>query len=120
MAQFPIIQQPVYPLATKIKDPSLKSEMENGLVISRPRFTRVPQSFVLKWTALPAADYAVLRDFYRDNVYGGSLAFDWRYPAVAGDPYSGQVFSVRFMGEEFSFNMVAPGYYAGTLTVQEV
>jgi len=120
MIQFPTIQQPVYPLTTKIKDPALKSEMENGLVVSRPRFTRIPQSFALKWTALPAADYAVLRDFYRYTVYGGSLAFEWQYPAVTGDPYSGKVFSVRFTGEDFSFNMVASGYYAGTLTIQEV
>ncbi|MDU4960939.1 MAG: hypothetical protein E6X17_09820 [Sporomusaceae bacterium] len=119
MTQFPSIQQPVYPFTTKIKDPSLQAEMENGLVVSRPRFTRVPQSFVLKWTALPAADYAVLRDFYR-SVYGGSQVFVWCYPSVANDPYSGKVFSVRFTGEEFSFNMVAPGYYAGTVTVQEV
>ena len=120
MAQFPTIQQPVYPFTTKIKDPSLKAEMENGLVISRPRFTRVPQSFVLKWTALPSADYAALRNFYRNSVYGGSLAFDWQYPAVAGDPDSGKLFSVRFTGEDFSFSMVAPGYYAGTLIIQEV
>ncbi|AJQ29640.1 hypothetical protein [Pelosinus fermentans] len=51
MAQFPNIQQPVYPFTTKIKDPSLQSEMENGLVISRAKFTRVPQNFTLKWTA---------------------------------------------------------------------
>ncbi|AJQ29644.1 hypothetical protein [Pelosinus fermentans] len=70
MAQFPNIQQPVYPFTTKIKDPSLQSEMENGLVISRVKFTRLPQIFTLKWTALPAADYAALRDFYRNTVYG--------------------------------------------------
>jgi hypothetical protein len=120
MAQFPNIQQPVYPFTTKIKDPALKSEMENGLVVSRPRFTRVSQSFVLKWTALPAADYAALRDFYRNSVLGGSLAFDWQYPAIANDPDSGKLFSVRFADEEFSFGMVAPGYYAGTLIIQEV
>ncbi len=120
MAQFPNIQQPVYPFTTKIKDPSLQSEMENGLVVSRAKFTRVPQSFVLKWTALPAADFASLREFYRNTVCGGSRAFDWYYPAVANDPYSEKLFSVRFTGEEFSFELSAPGYYSGTLTIQEV
>jgi hypothetical protein len=120
MAQFPSIQQPVYPLTTKIKDPSLQSEMENGLIVSRARFTRMPQTFILKWTALPAADYAALRDFYRNTVYGGSLAFDWYYPTAAGDSYSGQRFSVRFTGGDISFNLAAPGYYSGTLTIQEV
>lgn len=120
MAQFPNIQQPVYPFTTKIKDPSLQSEMENGLVISRARFTRVPQIFTLKWTALPAPDYAVLRDFYRKTVYGGSLVFDWHYPTVANDPYSGKLFSVRFKSEDLSFELAAPGYYSGTVTIQEV
>lgn len=120
MPQFPEIQQPVYPLTTKIKDPSLQAEMENGMVVSRARFTRIPQSFVLKWTALPAADYEKLRNFYRNTVYGGSLAFDWQYPAVANDSYSGKVFSVRFAAGDISFDLAAPGYYAGTLTLQEV
>lgn len=120
MAQFPSIKQPVYPFTTKIKDPSLQSEMENGLVISRVKFTRVPQIFVLKWTALPAADYAALRDFYRKTVYGGSLAFDWYYPAVPNDSYSGKLFSVRFVAGDISFDLAAPGYYSGSLTIQEV
>lgn len=120
MAQFPDIQQPVYPFTTKIKDPSLQSEMENGLVISRAKFTRIPRNFVLKWTALPAADYATLRDFYLNTVQGGSQVFDWHYPTVPSDPYSGQVFSVRFTGEEISFDLTAPGCYSGTLTIQEV
>lgn len=120
MAQFPNVQQPVYPFTTKIKDPSLQSEMENGLVISRAKFTRVPQIFTLKWTALPTADYATLRDFYRNTVYGGSLAFDWYYPTVANDSYSGKLFSVRFKSEDISFDLAAPGYYSGTITIQEV
>ncbi|MBP2656020.1 MAG: hypothetical protein H6Q73_3589 [Firmicutes bacterium] len=120
MAQFPDIQQPVYPFTTKIKDPSLQSEMENGLVISRARFTRTIQTFTLKWTALPVADYVTLRDFYCNTVYGGSLAFDWYYPTVDNDSYSGQLFSVRFTGGDISFDLAGPGYYSGTLTIQEV
>lgn len=120
MAQFPSIQQPIYPFTTKIKDPSLQSEMENGLVVSRAKFTRMPQTFVLKWNALPAADYAAVRDFYRTTVRGGSQAFDWTYPTVANDSYSGQLFSVRFAGGDISFDLATPGYYSGTLTIQEV
>lgn len=120
MAQFPSIQQPVYPFTTKVKDPSLQSEMENGLVISRAKFTRVPQTFSLKWTALPAADFASLRDFYRNTVRGGSLVFDWHYPTVPNDPDSGKLYSVRFTGGDISFDLAAPGYYSGKLTIQEV
>jgi len=120
MARFPNIQQPVYPFTTKIKDPSLQSEMENGMVLSRAKFTRVPKIFTLKWTALSAADYASLRDFYCNTVYGGSLAFDWHYPTVANDSYSGKWFAVRFKSEDISFDLVAPGYYSGSITIQEV
>ena len=120
MAQFPKIQNPVYPLTIKIKDPSLQSEMENGLVISRAKFTRAQQSFTLQWNALPAADYAILRDFYRNTVRGGSFAFEWQYPAIFNDPYAGHLFSVRFVGEDISFDLVTPGYYSGKLTIQEV
>ena len=120
MAQFPDIQQPVYPFTTKLKDPSLQSEMENGLVVSRARFTRVPLNFTLKWTALPAADYALLRDFYLNTVYGGSLAFNWYYPTVPDDSFSGRLFSVRFTGGDVTFELAAPGYYSGKITIQEV
>jgi hypothetical protein len=120
MAQFPNIQQPVYPFTTKIKDPSLQFQMENGIVVSRAKFTRIPQTFVLKWTALPAADYAALRDFYRNTVLGGSKAFDWYYPEVPNDSYTGQKFLVRFTGGDMSFDLAAPGYYSGTVTIQEV
>lgn len=120
MEQFPSIKQPIYPLTTKIKDPSLQSEMENGLVISRAKFTRAIQTFTLQWNALSAADYAILRDFYRNTVRGGSWAFEWQYPVVANDLYSGKRFSVRFVGGDISFDLAAPGYYAGKLTIQEV
>lgn len=120
MAHFPNIKPPVYPFTTKIKDPSLQSETENGLVISRAKFTRTPLTFILKWTALPAADFVLLRDFYRNIVRGGSQAFEWQYPPVPNDSYSEQVFSVRFTGGEFSFELSAPGYYSGSVTIQEV
>jgi hypothetical protein len=120
MAQFPSnIQKPVYPFSTKIKNPSLQSEMENGLVISRPKFTRTPRTFTLKWTALPATDYVVLCDFYMNTVLGGSMAFDWYYPVVPNDPNSDTKFSVRFINEDINFDLVAPGFYSGKVTIQE-
>lgn len=120
MQQFPNIQQPIYPLTTTIKDPSLQSEMENGLVMSRAKFTRALQTFTLQWNALPAADYEILRQFYRHTARGGSLAFAWQYPVVANDSYAGKSFSVRFVGGDIDFDLVAPGYYAGKLKLQEV
>lgn len=119
MLTFPAIQQPSYPLSNKLEDPSLTSKTENGMVVSRPKFTRVRETFVLKWQALPAADYYKLRDFWKTTL-GPSLEFEWTYPVIAGDPYSGKKFTMRFAGGDMNFSMDLPGYYSGELTVQEV
>lgn len=110
----------VYPLSSHIENPAISSPMENGTVVSRPRFTRARETFVLRWTALPVEQYALLRSFWRNDVKGGSMEFNWTYPAVPGDAYSGNVFTVRFTGGEIHFDLVSHGYYAGELTIQEI
>lgn len=118
MANFPDIMLPKYPFKEKLEDPSISSKQENGLVISRPRFTRMRSTFTLSWTALPEVDFATLRTFYR-SVYGGSNSFTWVYPTIAGDEYSGRSFTVLFNGE-LDFDLAAPGLYSGSVTLQEV
>lgn len=113
------IQPPVYPFGNKLENPAMASAMENGTVVSRPRFTRLRETFSLKWTALPAAEYELLRSFWKNTVLGGSDKFTWTYPAIPGDAYSGRVFTVRFTGE-MSFDLVSQGYYSGNITLQEV
>jgi hypothetical protein len=93
--------------------------MENGTVVSRPRYTRNRETFVLNWGALSAADYALLRAFWKTTVLGGSVIFTWTYPVVAGDPFSGQPFNVRFTGGVPSFDLFMPGHYKGSLTIEE-
>jgi len=116
---FPNIQQPSYPLKNKVEDVSLQSTMESGITISRPKFTRARETFTLQWNALPAADFYLLRTFYKTAVYGGSQSFQWTYPQINGDPYSGQAFSVRFTGGVIEFTTSSPGYYSGGLVIQE-
>lgn len=117
---FPVIQQPSYPFSNQWENPALTSKMENGIVVSRPKFTRMRETFTLKWSVLPAADYYALRTFWKHTVLGGSQEFAWTYPEVPGDPYSGQVFTVRFAGSEPKFDLIAPGLYSGELTLEEV
>ncbi len=119
MAVFPDIMQPSYPMRNRIEDPAILSKMENGIVVSRTKYTRSRETFILRWTALPAAHYNTLRSFFKDTVKGGGDTFEWTYPAVAGDPYSGRVFTVRFTGGDIEFELSAPGRYSGELTIQE-
>lgn len=116
---FPTIQPPSYPLKNKIEDVSLQSTMENGITISRPKFTRARETFNLQWNALPANDFSLLRTFFKTVVYGGSQSFQWTYPQIVGDPYAGQAFAVRFAGGTIEFTTSTPGYYTGELVIQE-
>lgn len=116
---FPNIQQPAYPLAEKLENPAIMSQMENGMVVSRPRFTRIRETFTLRWTALPAADYTLLRSFWKTTVLGGSEEFTWTYPTVEGDEYSGKVFTVRFASGDIHFDLASCGLYSGEVTFQE-
>lgn len=118
MFKFPEIQQPVYPLKSKWENPVLTSKMENGTVVSRPKFTRIRETFTLTWNALPAADYARLREFWR-TALGGSVIFLWTYPMVPRDPLSGRSYRMRFGSDAPSFELSAPGYYSGSITMEE-
>lgn len=116
---FPAIKSPAYPLGNALENPAIRSAMENGVVVSRSRFTRIRETFSLRWTALPATDYALLRSFWKNIVFGGSQTFTWTYPVVAGDVYSGKEFIVRFNGD-FHFDLSGYDLYSGAVTLEEV
>lgn len=117
---FPNIKAPAYPFGAKIEDVSLQSKMEDGTVVSRARFTRARETFILNWSALPDADYSLLRTFFKTTVKGGSESFNWTHPTVSGDPYSGQTFTARFVAGDINFSNTAPGIWSGQITIQEV
>lgn len=84
------------------EDPALRSEMEGGYVVSRPRHTRKPRrTFKTGFSSITQADYVKLTDFY-DTVRGGSMVFDWM------DPVTEKVYQVRFAGA-ISFKYVGMG-----------
>lgn len=92
--------------------------MENGIVVSRAKFTRLRETFTLSWDSLPIQDYAQLRNFYK-TVLGGSVIFLWTYPKVENDPLSENQFQMRFSSEEPSFELFSPGFYKGSITLEE-
>lgn len=76
MSSFPSIQQPSYAISTTVGDNSIKSEMINGMVVSRPRYSRQLKKWELQWNGMPATDLGTLRTFY-NTCFGGSVAFVW-------------------------------------------
>ena len=53
---------------------TIESPVEDGYVISRPRYTRVRRTYTVKWDGVNS-DYANIDNFYRITTSGGSLPF---------------------------------------------
>lgn len=117
---FPEITPPMTP-EVQPEDPGISSQMEDGTVISRARFTRSRLTFYLNWgekNPMPTDDKLIFLDFYRNKAKGVSETFEWTCNAPFS-PYYGQKFIVRFVGEPPRFRMVAPGYWGTSCTLQE-
>jgi hypothetical protein len=75
------------------EDPAIRTDMEGGYVVSRPRHTRTPRkTFSVKYTDLSNGDRGTLENFYMNDVRGGSMIFDWT------NPQDNLVYQVRFKG----------------------
>jgi hypothetical protein len=75
-----LIRTPKCSIATDYDDPALSSKKETGAVITRPMWTYVRRQWRVEWPPLPEKDALALDDFYRNQVYGGSLDFLWILP----------------------------------------
>jgi len=71
-SSFPDIQKPSYQYDITLEDPGLASDMDDGSVVSRARFTRTRSTYAYKWNAMSSADWATLLTFYKDTVKGCS------------------------------------------------
>jgi hypothetical protein len=114
--QFPDMAQPVYPLDENYEDVGLAAGFEDGSEQSRAKFTRSRRTWVLRWTALPDADYQVLMDFWCNRAKGKSEKFEWRHPLRASDA---QPCLVRFV-EKKNFQLLAGNVWSGEVTLREV
>ena len=61
---FPDVTAPEYPLKETFEDNLIKSSMENGVVKTRPRFTKVRRSFELEWSLLDNDSKDALEQFF--------------------------------------------------------
>lgn len=121
LAVFPDITPPMTP-GEEPEDPGISTQMENGIVISRARYTRSRLTFYLTWgdkNALPTAEKDILLDFYRNKVKGSSEMFEWTCNSKFSSFYE-QTFTVRFVGSAPKFEKVTLGFWRAEITLQEV
>jgi hypothetical protein len=59
-----------------VLDNSLKSEMVNGCIVTRKKYSRQLHKYQLHWTAMSQAYLSILLNFYQ-QVNGGSASFTW-------------------------------------------
>lgn len=110
---FPDVIAPSYPLKETFEDNLIKSSMENGVVKTRPRFTKTRRSFELDWQALDNENKEVLEKFFMSKTKCGSLSFKWLHPQ------SEKSYHVRF-SEPPSFTLKVNEYWQVSIKLQEV
>lgn len=95
-------------------DPTLRSAMENGLQVTRPRVTNVPKKWSFTYRYLPAADKSTLDAFQVAQGFGGS-SFDWL------NVVDGKTYTVRFAAPiSFALEDSQDGSYQANVTLVEV
>ena len=105
MADFPTLVegQDSAQYEVESEDPTIRTEMEGGYVLSRARHTRIPRkTYKTGFTHIGTADKALLDTFYDVTVKGGSSVFNWT------DPVTLNVIIVRFVGK-LTFKYVGAG-----------
>lgn len=82
MATYPTLSRDPIPSSykeTKAYDPSIRSQFEDGKILSRARFTANKKRWDLVYTYLTTADKVLLDDF-QDTVMVGADTFTWTNP----------------------------------------
>jgi hypothetical protein len=75
-----LAKSPSVAIEQEYEDPTIRDEMENGLVSTRPRWSRVRRSFRVPYSGLPPADQQAIDDFVTKYTKGGSGDFYWVHP----------------------------------------
>ncbi len=117
---FPDIIPPMTP-EEEPEDVGISTKMENGMVVSRARYTKSRLTFYLSWgpiNALPTEDKEALLNFYQNVVKGSSEKFEWTCMSKFSSFY-GQTFTVRFIGGPPKFKKVNIGYWSASVVLQE-
>jgi hypothetical protein len=114
---FPDISKPNYAYDETPEDCGISTQMENGSVISRARFTKSRLTFTLSWSAMTAADKATLLNFYRNTIRGSAYILVWTHSDPSSEFYN-QTFNVRIISPP-KFTKVTFNRWSVQLTLQE-
>lgn len=96
------IGNPDYPLTETPEDAVIRSNMEDGTVKTRPRYTRNRKTFEVKWGHMPDEQKNIFENFFLVTLKNGSLPFNWTHPA------SGQQYVVA-LTENPKYSLVCAG-----------
>ncbi|PWM78779.1 MAG: hypothetical protein DBY32_04715 [Phascolarctobacterium sp.] len=107
------IPAPNYPLGEELEDSTLRSTFEDGTVQTRQKFTRVRTTYSVEWGNMPDEHKQTLESFYKNDVKGGALAFNWTHPQ------SGVTKNVRFT-EPPKMSLSVTKYWSVSISLQEV
>ena len=110
--KFPTIRLPSG-LEEELENPAIRSEMESGIIISRPRYTRLRKIFTLEWQNLNGTDYRTLKSFFIARL-GGGEAFTWTHPK------EGITFTVRFNGDSFRAKHTEMDFWNLSIRLEQV
>jgi hypothetical protein len=112
LPSFPVIAPPIFPLEEDFPDQTISSTSEGGYRQSRPRTTRMPGTWKLKWNTLRDSDYQSLIEFWKAIAHGTAEQFTWQHP------HTGMAYSVRFLSKP-AFQLTEHGW-SGECTLEEV
>lgn len=107
------IGRPDYPLLETLEDAVLRSDMEDGTVKTRPKFTRNRKTFEVKWEHMQDDEKQTFEDFYKTTLKNGSLPFNWTHPKTS-------VTYVVIFSEVPSMSLTLLEYWAVSMKIQEV
>jgi hypothetical protein len=114
MIFFPDLPDPSYPCEEELQENVLRSETENGYVVTRVKFTRQRQKFPrVHWRTMVKEDWLELLDFYKNTTASGSLMFSWIHPLTE------VIYTVRFT-EPPKATLVEANYYQVSISLEEV
>lgn len=111
--EFPQITAPGYPLDEELENALIVSQMSDGTIKTRPRFTRNRVTYSLSWANMPNAEKITLENFVKTTTKNGALPFAWVHPQT------GETKAVRFT-EMPQFSLSALEYWRVSVKLQEV
>lgn len=97
----------------KAFDPAIRSKTEGGYVQTRPRFTRLPKKWEIKYKAITTTDKDLI-ETHENTQKAGADKFNWT------NPLNSIVYEVRYL-EPIKYKIaIAQGYWDVDFILEQV